>query len=241
MSTVLYKSLAKYYDLIYRSKDYKKESDRIRELIKRYKKSRGKELLDVGCGTGRHLKYLKKYFSCTGLDKNKEMISIAKKNVKGVKFKIGDMMNFSLKKKFDVILCLFSTIGYVKSYTNLKKTLNNFSKHLKEGGVLIIEPWISPNDFKDNSIHMEVYSGKDIKLARAGYSRKRGNISIVYMEYLVVEKNKGIRHFKEKHEMGLFGVNQTLKIMKDVGLKSIFLKRGLTSGRGLYIGVKVRE
>ena len=131
--------------------------------------------------------------------------------------------------------------GIIENYKNLKETINNFSKHLKEGGVLIIEPWVHSGEFKHNSIHMEVYSGKDIKLARAGYSRKRGNISIVYMEYLVVEKNKGIRHFKEKHEMGLFGVNQTLKIMKDVGLKSIFLKRGLTSGRGLYIGVKVRE
>jgi len=241
MSKVLYKDLAKYYDLIYDSKDYKKEAEKIRKLIKKYKKSKGIELLDVGCGTGRHLKYLKKHFSCTGLDKNKEMISIAKKNVDGAKFRIGDMMNFSLKKKSDVILCLFSTIGYVKNYKNLKETINNFSKHLKEGGVLIIEPWVHSGEFKHNSIHMEVYSGKDIKLARAGYSRKRGNISIVYMEYLVVEKNKGIRHFKEKHEMGLFGVNQTLKIMKDVGLKSIFLKRGLTSGRGLYIGVKVRE
>lgn len=48
---MLYKELAKYYDLIYHWKNYKKETDKIKKLISRYKKSDGKALLDVACGT----------------------------------------------------------------------------------------------------------------------------------------------------------------------------------------------
>ena len=57
---MMYKELAKYYDLIYLSKDYKKESQQLMRIIKKYKKSEGKKLLDVACGTGGHLKFLEK-------------------------------------------------------------------------------------------------------------------------------------------------------------------------------------
>ena len=81
---LLYKKLAKYYDLVYSWKDYKKEANKIRKLIKKYKKSEGKGLLDVACGTGGHLKFLKSNFSCTGIDINDEMLKIAKKKVRGL-------------------------------------------------------------------------------------------------------------------------------------------------------------
>ncbi|MFX1344099.1 MAG: methyltransferase domain-containing protein, partial [Promethearchaeota archaeon] len=73
----MYKELAKYYDLIYSWKDYRKETNKIEKLIKKYKKSDGNKLLDVACGTGKHVEYLKENFSCTGIDLNVEMINIA--------------------------------------------------------------------------------------------------------------------------------------------------------------------
>ena len=109
----MYKELAKYYDLIYHWKDYEIECSTIKELIKKYKKPEGNLLLDVGCGTGMHIKYFKDDFSCTGIDINSEMVEVAKSKVADVKFQQGDMINFSLKNSFDVILCLFSSIGYV--------------------------------------------------------------------------------------------------------------------------------
>ena len=110
----MYKKLAKYYDLIYSFKDYKAEVKRIKEIIEKYKKSSGNKLLDVGCGTGKHLEYLKDDFSCTGCDINNEMLEIAKTDVNGVIFTQADMINLDLKNKFDIILCLF------KEYTIFK-------------------------------------------------------------------------------------------------------------------------
>lgn len=238
MKDEMYKSLAKYYDLIYSKKDYKKESQRIKDLIKKNKKSKGKELLEVACGTGNHLKYLKKDFKCTGIDLNQEMLNIAKKKVKGPKFKKANMTNFQINKKFDVLICLFSSIGYTKTYPNLIKTINNFSKHLKEGGVVIIEPWITKSNYRKGDVHMENYRDKNLKIARVHLSKIKGNLSLLDMHYLIAEKGKDVKHVLDKQELGLFDNSKILKIMKNSGLDTKYLKKGFIKHRGLFVGVK---
>ena len=71
--------MAKYYDLIYSWKDYRKEADKIKSLIKKHKKSDGHDLLEVACGTGKHLPYLIESFSIFATDLNKTMLSVAEK------------------------------------------------------------------------------------------------------------------------------------------------------------------
>ena len=234
---LLYKQLAKYYDLVYSWKDYKKEALKIKSLIKKYKKSDGKELLDAACGTGEHLKYLKSNFSCTGMDISKEMLKIAKKNVKGAVFKQADIINFNINKKFDAILCLFSSIAYLKTYKNLEKSIKNFYKHLKNGGVIIIEGFIAKSDFKPNSSYMDIYDGKNVKVARIGTSKIKNGLMLAEMRYLIGEKGN-INYFSETHELGLFDINKVLKIMKKFKIRGIFIKKGLMKDRGIYIGVK---
>ena len=95
---MFYRDLAKYYDLMYSNKDYKKESLVLKNLISKYKKSKGKELLEVACGTGGYLKYLKKWYSCMGIDINEPMLKIARKNVKGVNFRKADMVKLNLNQ-----------------------------------------------------------------------------------------------------------------------------------------------
>src|SRR3990167_10492121 len=112
----IFKDLAKYYDLIYSWKNYKDESDKIKSLIKKHIKSSSNELLEIACGTGKHIQYLKNDFSVLATDMNKDMLTVAKKNFPSVKFKQLNMIDFNLNKKFDVVICLFSSIAYVKNY-----------------------------------------------------------------------------------------------------------------------------
>jgi SAM-dependent methyltransferase len=235
---ILYSELAGYYDLLYSFKDYEKEALRIKKLIAKYKKSKGNELLDVACGTGHHLKHLKEDFSCTGVDINEEILNVARKNVEGVVFKRADMITFDLDKKFDVITCLFSSIGYVKTYSNLRRTIRNLAKHLRTGGVALIEPWFTKSAYESGSPYMATYDGKNIKIARLNVSEIRGAISVMDMHYLIAEKDGRVKHFVDRHELGLFEVSKTIKFMKDADLQSRFLKNGLLKDRGLYVGIK---
>jgi ubiquinone/menaquinone biosynthesis C-methylase UbiE len=235
---LLYGELAKYYDLIYSFKDYRKEVSRIKALVLKYKKSRGRGLLDVACGTGHHLEYLKEEFSCTGVDISSEILKVARKNVEGVVFRQADMITLSFGRKFDVVTCLFSSVGYVKTYSNLRKTMRNFSKHLKKGGVVLVEPWFTKSTFIPGYPGMETYNSKEVKIARLNVSELRGKLSVMDMHYLIAEKNKGVKHFVDRHELGLFEIDQTLAIMKKAGFRAKFLKNGLMKDRGLFVGVK---
>ena len=237
----IYKGKARYYDLIYSWKDYRKESEKIKQLVRRFKKSKGKDLLEVACGTGKHAKYLKDHFSILATDLNKNMLAIARRNVKGVSFREANMLNLNLRQQFDVVLCLFSSVGHAKTSTNLKKAISNFAQHLKRGGVLVIEPWVTGSAYKEGIPHLTVYKSPTIDIARLHVSKRSGNISVMDMHYLVGER-KGVTHFIDRQELGLFEIKDTLKFMRDAGLVSKYLKESLFTrrwkGRGLYIGVK---
>lgn len=234
----IFTELAKYYDLMYSWKEYKNEANKIKSLIKKHKKSNGNDLLEVACGTGKHVQYFKDSFSILATDANKGMLAIAQKNTPDVTFKLVDMIHLNLHKTFDVIICLFSSIGYVKNYKNLSKTIEGFARHLKKGGVVIIEPWYTESSYLTGLPTMTTYDGEDIKIARLCISKKRGILSVMDMHYLIAEKDKNMRHFIERHELAMFDIDKVLAIMQKNGLKANFLKNGLMKDRGLYVGVK---
>ncbi len=233
-----YGRLAKYYDLLYSWKDYKEESRTLVELIRRYKVAAGTSLLDVGCGTRKHLQCLAEHFACVGMDASGAMLQVAKRNVKGVEFVRGDMVDFDLGRKFDVVLCLFSSIGYVRTYPRLARTLRNFARHLSDGGVAIIEPWFTRSTVKDGYVHVLVQGGEDVKVVRVDITRIRGNLSVLDERIVVAERAKGISTYKDRMVMGLFDQVVFLRLMRDAGLRARYLKRSLAPGRGIYVGIK---
>lgn len=233
----MYKQFAKYYDSIYRWKDYKSESVKLRKLIKKYKSSRGREMLDAACGTGNHIQYLKKYFNITGVDLDRDMLRIASKKLSDIKFIRGDMRTFKLNKQFDVVVCLFSAIGHLKTYANLNKTIKNFSQHLKPGGVMIIEPFVNPEDYIDNYLSAYHVNETDLKLTRMTFSKRKGSMAMLNFHFLVGAKGK-IKYFFENMQLVMYENQKAISIMKNAGLKAKFLKDGFMKNRGLYIGVK---
>jgi ubiquinone/menaquinone biosynthesis C-methylase UbiE len=234
----IFKSLAKYYDLLYGWKDYKKEVETIRELVRTYKTSPGTDLLEVACGTGKHAELLRNDFSIVAVDLNEDMLCIARRRCKGVSFQRADMVSLDLGREFDVVLCLFSSIGYVRTHARLKKTLANFSRHLKVGGVAIIEPWWTKSGYKVGAITMTTAGNDDVKIARQSVSKLRGNVSVMDLHYLIAERGKSVTHHVDRHELGLFERGDMLDLMREAGLQAHFLEQGLMRGRGLYIGVK---
>jgi ubiquinone/menaquinone biosynthesis C-methylase UbiE len=232
-----YRKLAKYYDVIYSFKNYKKESNDITRLISKYKKSKGNMLLDVGCGTGKHIQYLKLKYKCAGTDLNGEMLAIARKNIKGVEFKRRNMMNLNLNERFDVITCLFSAIGYLKTSDQLKRTFGGFYRHLNPGGICIIDAWFDKSRWHVGSVHMRAYDYAGLKIARIGYSSIHGNMSVLDEHYVIAEKNKGVTDVADKSELRLTERKEFIRLLKDVGFSPILLK-GAIMGRDRYVGIK---
>lgn len=241
MKHLLYNQLAPYYDLIYAGKDYAGEARYLVRLIEKHQRSSGKELLEIACGTGRYLEFFAPGFTCTGLDLNPAMLRIARKRVKKATLVQGDMLTMKLGKQFDVVACLFSSIGYVHGSRNLRRAIRNFADHLEPGGVMLIAPWISKEDFNVGMPHLDTYESKDIKIARAVVSRLQSrDVSLINFNWMIAERNKPVRHVDDDvHELAMHSHAEFMAAMSAAGLRGRLMKGG-KAGRGLYVGVKPR-
>jgi SAM-dependent methyltransferase len=102
-------------------------------------------LLDVACGTGRHaLELAAMGWHVTGIDYNPELIERARANAAArgleVRFLEQDMRELDVDgRPFDVVTCLFDSIGYGLEKDAIVGTLRRMAKHLAPNGVLAIE------------------------------------------------------------------------------------------------------
>lgn len=237
----MFSKSARYYDEIYTSveKDYAAEVNKLHRIIREHRQSKGKTLLDVACGTGVHAGYLSKYYQVEGLDLDRTMVAVAKKKHPNIHFHHGDMTDFSLRRQFDVVVCLFSSIGYAKTKTRLQKAIKNMGKHLCPGGVLLIEPWYTPETWNAGRIFTVQVSKPDLKIVRMSHGGQKGKVSTLEFQYLI-GTSKGIEHSVEFHELGLFTHEEYMQAFEAARLNVIHDPEGL-DGRGLYIGTEPRK
>jgi len=230
----MFTSSAKFYDALYRSKDYAGASQRVRALIQQHNPN-AETLLDVGCGTGKHLEVLRGHYQSEGLDLNSDLLQIAAERCPGVLLHQANMIDFSLDRKFDVIICLYSSIAYVKTIDNLQRTMANLARHLQPGGVVIVEPWFSPERYWTGRITTHFVDDPELKIASMYTNDPPENqISILNIHYLVGTP-AGIDRFEERHELGLFTDKEYMSAFEKVNLNVIRDEEGLF-GRGLFVG-----
>ena len=232
----MYTQSARYYDATYRSirKDYAGEARMIGGVIERLKTSSGNDLLDVACGTGLHIAELRDRFSCQGLDLDRGMLDIAAARNPGIVFHLADMIGFNLGKKFDVLTCLFSAIGYVPNAMRLNQTMQTFARHLKPGGVVLVEPWFPPERWIVGHLNGLFADEPDLKVARMSVSRRDGNVAVLNFHYMVASSD-GIKTFTEAHRLTLFTHDEHMAAFRKAGFGVEYDPAG-PMGRGLYVG-----
>lgn len=236
----LYEAHADLYDRIYSGKDYVGEAQHLTALARRHHPA-ARTLLDVACGTGRHLESFRRSFFVEGVDVSPAMLAIARGRLgPSVRLTRADMRTFDRRREFDVVVCLFSAIGYLRTRSDRARAFRNFFRHLVPGGVAIVEGWILPTDFLDGSVHLQTYDGSDAKIARVSTARRHGAISRIEMGYLVAAPGGSVRHWHEVHWNALVEPREMLQTMRDAGFRARFLRAAPFRDRGLYVGVRPR-
>jgi SAM-dependent methyltransferase len=225
----------RFYDAMYSFKDYNAACEKLDGLIKE-RCPQAVTLLDVACGTGRHLEWLRRSYRVEGLDLSEEMLAIARERCPDVPFHSGDMTAFDLGRTFDVVTCLFSSIAYVGTHDRFAAAVAAISRHVSDGGIVVIEPWIGPQQYVTGRLTANFVDADDLKMAWMYLSDVDGDVSVFDIRYLVGTAY-GIECFDERHEMGLFPRETYEDVLRDAGLEVEYDDVGLF-GRGLYLGRK---
>lgn len=117
-----------------------KESAARARFVERKLGKPGAEVLDVGCATGALCALLRERgLQSVGVDINHRFVAAARTKDPDGRYFVADMRTLSLRRKFDAVLCLGTTLAYNLTNEDVLGTLTAFRRHLKVGGLVIVD------------------------------------------------------------------------------------------------------
>jgi SAM-dependent methyltransferase len=151
MSSV-FEAYARYYDLLYRDKDYGAEVNFIISQLQMHSSTASK-VLDLGCGTGIHGELLARQgYRVHGIDQSADMLIKAKSRIANLpsdiasrlRFSTGDARTIRTGEKYDAVISLFHVMSYHNTNCDLKKAFATAAEHLLPGGIFLFDYWYGP-------------------------------------------------------------------------------------------------
>ncbi len=235
----VYADSADVYDASHSSFDFAAGADRLHGLIARHKRTPGSTLLDVACGTGTYLVHLRDRYTVEGLDLSPAMLAISRSKLPDVPLHEADMVDFDLGRGFDAVVCLGSSVGYATTGTRLRRAIATLARHAPPGGVVVVEPWLSPEAWEDGRLTADLVDRPELKVSRMLVSGRIGRVSTLDIHHLVARRG-GVKYFVEHHQLGLYTHGEYLTAFREADLEVTYESQGLLRlpGRGVYIGVR---
>ena len=203
---------AKYYDLLYRDKDYESETAFVLNVLSKHG-CEPETLLDLGSGTGRHsVPFAARSIAVTGVDLSKMMVEMARngrhqdveESAAPPEFLVGDARTVRVGRKFDVVTALFHVMSYQKREKDALDVFATAREHLHQGGLFFFDFWYGPGVLnlrpeerdlylEDETIHLHRHATPDLDL----------NENIVDVNYTIklTPQNGTPSELKETHSM----------------------------------------
>lgn len=165
-----YKTFPQFYDAV--MGDMSTKVDFFKSLIEKHHPD-AMSVLEIACGTGTLIEGLSKQYTVTGLDLSPEMIDVAKQKLPESDMRVGDMTNFDMNERFDVVMCVFDSINHLPELSMWTATFEKSAKHLNDNGLFIFDfntetilktkasehTWV--REFDSNIMLMKVYGEEE--------------------------------------------------------------------------------
>lgn len=222
---MVFNAYSKYYNLLYKNKDYNSEVEYVDTLLKKFGNNKINSIIDIGCGTGSHdLIFAELGYDISGIDQSKAMLDIAeqrKGNLKNISFIQENADTFSLDKKFDSVISLFHVMSYLTDTDLLLKTFKNVHTHLHSGGLFIFDFWYGPAVLSEKpDQRIKKMENNSVLVYRTVNPMLKSEINVVDVNYEVLvidKKSKKVDILKEKHSMRYFFLPEIKLMLSCIG------------------------
>lgn len=231
---------ARYYNLLYRDKDYAKEALFIHKLLQQYAPGK-RSILELGCGTGTHAKFLaEKGYHIHGIDMSEEMFQQAEKQrsqysqdlASRIVFSHGDIRNIRLDRQSDAIISLFHVVSYQTTNEDLQATFTTAKVHLKQGGVFIFDCWYGPAVLSERpTVRIKRLEDEMIQVTRIAEPVMHLNKNVVDVNYHVFIRDKrtnAVEEIRETHKMRYLFAPEIRLFISNLGFKIIDFREWMT-------------
>lgn len=146
-----------------------REVDFVDDVIHKYLGAAKYKVLDLGCGVGRHAKYLMTRYQVTGIDASPDMLKVFRKNCPGVPYWGIDMRELGelaplRDQRFDVAMCMWTTLNYLSLDSEVQQWFNDVHKLLSPGGIVIIDLKNGDNLLPYKERKLTLKDGRDLIL-----------------------------------------------------------------------------
>ena len=249
-----YSQWAKYYDLMGSDELTMREMSFIEWAFETYGKGKNTSILDVTCGTGRHVfPLLGKGYSVIGNDLSREMLAIAEEKAKkkgmNVMFTNHDMRELPIKGEFDAIITINSAFNYMMTDEDASRALVRFFKALKDGGMLILDVQNFLQFYENFSKIIEKdIKNEDIEIHRKSTHSIDDNLRCIFKhdEDDVVTIGDRTEHIHEVHYLRMFNYHELKRLMRDAGFGKIMCfgsfddreEAKADAGRLIFVAIK---
>jgi SAM-dependent methyltransferase len=207
---------SRYYDLLYRDKDYAGEAAYVAARV-RERAPAAREVLELGCGSGRHAVELARLgFDITGVDLSEAMLVEAQQ--RGLRVLHGDARNVRLGRCFDAVLALFHVMSYQVSDGDVEGFLHTAAEHLSAGSPFVFDFWYGPAVLAQRpASRVKRVEEGNLRIERLAEPRLRESEQCVEVAYtLQVENGETLR---ETHTMRYFFIPGIEKLLKGSGFR----------------------
>jgi SAM-dependent methyltransferase len=224
---------SRYYDLLYRDKDYAGEVDFIAALVEREQPA-AESLLDLGCGTGRHDFLLcERGYGVTGVDLSAEMLKVAEAergrrleasvSERVPSFVQGDVRSVRLGEEFDVVVSLFHVMSYQVTNDDLLAGLRTLRLHCKADGLVLFDAWYGPAVLSERPAVRHKRLGGDgyevIRLAEPVLAPNENFVDVNYQILIKDTATQQLEELRETHRMRYLFVPELELMLKLAGLR----------------------
>jgi SAM-dependent methyltransferase len=204
---------SRYYDLLYREKDYLAEVDHVAGLLERHGHATG-DVLELGCGTGIHATMLaERNYQVHGIDLSAEMLAVAARRrdaqpvhmQRRLGFESGDIRSYRAGREFDAVVSLFHVFSYQSSNADLAAAFETAATHLRKGGVLICDFWFGPAVLAQRpAVRVRRLSADGTHIIRIAEPKLHFDRNVVDVDYeilIIDDADQRLQTIRETHVM----------------------------------------